>query len=180
MNYETLHKLLESGKETVAVRVINDCRQNHEYAHITLQVVHVAKSGQYDTFGFYDNYYDQKNQYKGLMLTCQMDPSKNEPYAFHVGIRPDREMISQESAESAAKVLKSINRKMVKMSETEGHVKDFSEFAMRFCRAIKAKAFYTNVNGNRQQSINHNIGLLRSELDALVKENNAILSTMAA
>lgn len=180
MDFETLTKLLETGKETVAVRLINDFSVHNEYAHITLQVVHVAKTGNYDTFGFYDNYYGQKHQYRGLKLTCQMDWRQNKTYGFHIGISPKTDLISLEEAETSLKVLRTINRKMLKMIHNEGHTDDFSEYAMRFCRAINAKAFYHNIDGNRAQSINHNIGLLRSELDIAIKTNLATWASRAA
>lgn len=171
MDYETLRKLIVAGKETVAVRLHNDFRPNYEYAHITLQVVHVAKTGNYDTFGFYDNYYDDKHQYRGLQLSCQMDWRKNKAYGFHIGIKPNSDLLSLDEAETSVKVLRNINRKMIKMIDNEGHTDDFAEYAMRFCRAINAKAFYHNVNGNQAQSVNHNIGLLRSEISQAIQAN---------
>ena len=180
MDHNTLHNLLVSGKETVAVRVLNSCQSNYDFANITLQVVHVAKTSNYDSFGFYDNYFDHKHQYKGLQLIGQMSRNVEGVYGIDIGISNHGDIIKLEDAISAAKLLKTINRKLIKMAEVEGHHADFSEYAMRFCRAINAKAFYANYNNNRQQSINHNIGMLRSHLTQVVSENHDVLKGVEA
>jgi hypothetical protein len=178
-----IYELLDCGKETIALRVCNDCNSGANYGHITLQVVHVLPNkGRYDdSLGFYDNNMGNKHQFKGLKIHCQMDKTNEQPYGWSMEINDiGSRGISLEKAEEIVKTLKPIQRKLNKISEQEGHELGFVEYVTRICRILKIKAFYGQYNGNLQLARCDTIGALPSYLRELIKENQTSLGFIKA
>ena len=170
-----INEQLERGKETVAFRVSNQCADFSEYGHITLDVVYVKRDeGRYnDSIGFYDNYFDQKHQYKGLKVTCQMGKHSELPYAWKLCMDDYSGLddVTLEKAEEIVKTLRPIHRKIKKISDTEGCVESFEEFVLRLVRVLNVKAFYAKYGSDIQYKRNDNIGVLRDHLRSLIAEN---------
>lgn len=172
-----INELLAKGKETVALRVLNEDRAGHNAAHIRVDVVYVQPDkGVYDaSLGFYDNYYDQKHKYKGLTVSGQMTPEWELPYGYCLSIAAQGSAIELSVAEQMVNTLKPLHRKMAKIAESEGDVYSFEEYIMRFARVINAKAFYTRDSSNVQHKLNSNIGQLRSHIRHLIAVNQKSL-----
>lgn len=170
-----IYEQLINGKESIAFRVSNQCADFSEYGHITLDVVYVkSDEGRYnDSIGFYDNYFDQKHQYKGLKISCQMDKRSELPYAWRLYIENyiGWSDVTLERAEEMVQTLRPIHRKMKKISDTEGCVESFEEFVLRLVRVLNVKAFYAKYGSDIQYKRNDNIGALRDHLRSLISEN---------
>lgn len=176
--------LLIKGKETVALRVSNDCQEYAEIGHIHIDVVYVRPDCgvQNESLGFYDNYYDHKHQYKGLKINCQMDRNNENPYGWELVIDNINTAggINLESAETMVKVLRSINRKMKKIEDTEGRVDSYVEFVIRIVRCLGVKAYYTKRDNDLQFHLQQDIGSLRSHLMHLLDTNRQRLGFIKA
>ncbi|KZX73197.1 hypothetical protein A3715_15900 [Oleiphilus sp. HI0009] len=170
-----IREQLEKGKETVALRVTNQCKEFAEFGHIFLDVVYVQKErGKWnDSMSFYDDYYDTKNKYRGLKITCKQDGRNEDPYGWEIIKRGEycSEGVKLEEAEIMVKTLRKIDKKMRSFNEKEGHAKTFDEYVMRFCRALNVKAFYTREDNNLQYERNDNIGMLRAYLNTEISKN---------
>lgn len=167
-----INEQLKHGKETIAFRVASHCNDISGYGHIVLDVVYVkSDAGRYnDSIGFYDNYYDQKHQYKGLKVTCQMDKGIELPYSWRL-IVDNCIYLSLGKAEEIVKTLRPIHRKMEKLCNAEGSVETFEEFVVRLVRVLNIKAFYARHGNDSQYKRNDNIGELRGYLQYLISEN---------
>ena len=169
---------LARGKETVAFRAMNDCQGNREYGHIYIDVVHVIpERGRYnDSIGFYDNYFDQKHQFKGLTISCQMDNQSELPYGWNISVKTDNSNgLDLSRAEEIVKTLRPINKKLIDICDKEGHVDTFEEYVIRLTRVLCIKSFYMKKEGDIQFMRNDNIGGLRNYLRTLIKENQVKL-----
>jgi hypothetical protein len=181
---------LIKGKETIALRVINNCSTCNDFAHIEIDVVYVLPENSSsnetrwnESIGFYDNFYDQKHKYKGLSVTCQMDRNNENPYCWqlHIDNSIGNDRITLERAEEMVKALRPIHRKLNKIAETEGHEKSYEEFVIRIVRALGVKAFYTREENNRQFKLNSDISDLKSHLrDCICKNRNTLGFVTAA
>lgn len=178
-----IYKQLEVGKETIAFRVSNACPAHSEFGHISLNVVYVkSDKGRYDdSIGFYENYFTEKHQYKGLSINCQMSRDKELPYGWEITVNArSSDGLTLTQAEDIVKTLRPINRKLRKISEKEGDVESFEEFVVRVGRVLGVKAFYGRYENNTQCQRNDNIGALRSYLRSLIKENQNKLGYSSA
>lgn len=170
-----IHELLERGKEDVALVLSNDCSDFSEYAHINLLVAYVVPDkGRYnESIGYYNNYFNEKNKYKDLKISCQMDSRKEQPYAWQLGISQiGSGSFNLADAEEMVKTLRPINRKLLKIVDTEGSPDTFEEYVSRIVRVLGVKAFYEKVDGNLQFSRCNEMSLLRSRIKTLIKQNN--------
>lgn len=169
---------LSKGKERTAVRLVNNISPNSDYATIQLQAVYVRniQDKSHTSIGWYDNYYQDKHKYKGLLIECIMDGKSDEPYDFKLGIsRSVTGILSLDDAQNAVKSLKVIERKIENLSVLEGHYSSFEEYVMRFTRAINAKSYYVEAGQGSDYVRFDTIGYLRNAVLDQVESNIRIL-----
>jgi len=172
----SIYELLGKGKEEIALRVCNSCNDSYEFAHIVIDTVYVKdRSTKYnDSIGFYQNYYDEKHQYKGLTISCQMD-ANNGVYATELSISGYTSATTLAAAEEIVKTLKPIKRKLAKIAAIEGDAMSFEDSVIRLVRVLGAKAFYARYDGNQQFQRNDNISMLRGHIAKLISDNKETL-----
>jgi len=176
-----IYTKLSKGRETVALRIDNICITGRECGHIILDVVHVADhdSKFNNSMWFYENYFDQKNKYKNLAISCQLDGYNEAPYGWKLFIKPNMvnfDGTDLEEAEQMVKTLRPIHRKLDKIRDIEGEPKTFVDFVLRIVRVLKIKAFYAKDDNNIQYSRNDNIGQIREHLQNLISDNMVTLN----
>lgn len=169
-----IEEKLKSGKETVAFRIDNAVPSFSEYAHIVVDVVYVDDSAKSCQLAFYNNYFSDKRQYKGLKVKAQMDGERELPYGWSLVIEDHDNEIDLEKAESMTKTLRPINRKLNKINEAEGYVETFEEFIIRLGRVLGVKAFFTKTEG-LGYSKHSDMSRLRSRIRSYIRENQASL-----
>ena len=105
-----INKQLELGKESVALRIQNNCQKHSTYGHILIDVLYVDNklSKGNSSMGFYNNYFCEKNKYKNIEVNCQMDASDGNPYGYKLTVNQSN--ISLDDAKSIVKSLSSIQR----------------------------------------------------------------------
>lgn len=141
---EALEKL-QTGKEAVALRLYTLPEEFGTGTTVHADVVYVknAKLDYVQSMGFYNNYFDEKHQYKGLSVIAQCYGETPTPTGYELHIESNRNTsITLEKALSMVSVLKPINRKMSKLDLKLGHHEDFSEYVWRIAQVLKVKSFY--------------------------------------
>jgi hypothetical protein len=171
-----IYEQLEKGKETVALRVSNNCADYSIFGHIIVDVVFVQNKDSFyhDSIGFYARGGNAKHKYKDLTVKCTMDECSELPYGWKLCVDSciyEGEMVL-EDAEEIVKTLKAITKKLSKIDHEEGCASTFEEFVVRFGRVIGAKAFYEKLGSNTQYKRNDCIGDLRQRIRSLIKVNN--------
>lgn len=172
-----IFKKLETGKETVALRLYTQPEQYGTGTTIHVDVVYVKDENQQygQSMGFYHNYYDEKHQYAGLSVTALSYPEHPNPSGYEIQVEARATTaITLDKAMEIAAVLKPINRKMVKLDDKIGQAANFSEYVSRFAKAINAKAFYhkstTSKNDVTEYRVD-NILDLKQAIDHMVAFN---------
>lgn len=141
---ETYKKLI-AGKEDVALRMFALPEQYGSGTTFHVDVVYVKDSSidYVQSMGFYNNYYDEKHQYKGLSVVALSYAESPTPSGYEVQIESrGNEPVTLDRATCMLSVLKPINRKMAKLDLALGHHEDFAEYVCRVAKVLKAKSFY--------------------------------------
>lgn len=139
-----LSQQLATGREKVAFRV--SMENNGSISHINLDLVYVGAMNQIE---FYDNYYDQKHQYRGLSIKSQLCESFHEPYGYELVVSGNSFGITLSVANRITKVLSPIERKLQKLEKSYGSVYSFEDYVMRVAEVMGVKAFFTNHGSKR-------------------------------
>jgi hypothetical protein len=138
-------KQLQTGKETIALRLFAQPEQYGSGVTFHADIVYVkdASVNYVKSMGFYNNYFDEKHQYKGLTVSghCYDNSLKPSCYEVHIENRSDKE-VTLDKATQMVSVLRPINRKMVKLEIDKGHHGDFEEYVCRLAQVLKVKSFY--------------------------------------
>lgn len=171
-----IRKQLELGKETIALRITNRLDPGSDFAEILVKVVYAdpEKGNTDDSIGFYNNYIAEKHQYKGLQVSCiiDSDPELSDRWKLAV----NTSVINLGEAEDIVKTLRPVERKLDRITATEGVAECFDEYISRLCRVLGAKAFYCQSPNHSQYQRNDDIGDLREHLRYQIKQNRLFLS----
>ncbi|MFT5852266.1 MAG: hypothetical protein ACI87J_002242 [Colwellia sp.] len=141
---EALEKL-QTGKEAVALRLYTLPEEYGTGITVHADVVYVknAKIDYVQSMGFYNNYFDEKHQYKGLSVIALCYGEKPTPTGYELHIESSRNnSITLEKALSMVSVLKPINRKMSKLDLQLGPHENYAEYVHRIAIVLKVKSFY--------------------------------------
>lgn len=168
-------KKLSAGKEE-KVMVIHRHRSeyNSDIAHIHICFGYFDQE-KYDGsgLGFYD-FGDKNLGLKYLRVESQFDRDNSVPYGHALKIGKGYESpMTIDEADKALKVAKSVQKKMDKIIELEGHPKSYQDYVMILARALNVKKFYAKQDlesPNSQQlqcwALNH----LRSKIESFESE----------
>ena len=173
---------IESGKETVALRLYVVPMQFTPGVVFHVDVVYVAdeQKDYVQSMGFYNNYFTDKNQYKGLCVKGSMFRDDVAPSQYQVHINTDRDnSVSLERAMGMVKTLKPINRKLLKLDEDLGQAESFDEYVCRLAKVLKVKAFYhpsLTSKTDRTEYRNDNDSELRETIKSMIAANIETLS----
>ncbi len=165
-----MNQKLKLGKETVAMMIKSEPLGSSDYGNVTISVVYVKEDGK--SIGYYDNYFDQKNKYKGLTYSCQVSRNIEVPYACRLFVDGcDFVEITLDVAKQAVKTMSPIQKKLDKIANIEGETVSFEDMACRLARVIGAKAFF--YQPNRDNSF-HSIFSINTDMtqfkDAVLEE----------
>lgn len=119
----TINEKILTGKETVALRLYTQPMQYSTGVTFHVDVVYVEdEQKQYvQSMGFYDNYFTDKHQYKGLSVKGIMYQDDTKPFQYEIHIETDRDTtVSIERATAMVKTLKPIQRKLLKLDNELG------------------------------------------------------------
>ena len=150
---ETYKKLI-AGKEDVALRMFALPEQYGSGTTFHVDVVYVKDSSidYVQSMGFYNNYYDEKHQYKGVCVVGLWYEDSSDVHGYEVQISDNHSGgVTFDKATAMLSVLKTINRKMTKLDIELGHHETFAEYICRLAKVLKAKSFYkksTKVGNN--------------------------------
>lgn len=140
-----IYQKLKAGKETVAIRLFTLPEEYGSGTTIHADVVYVSDASvdYVKSMGFYNNYFDEKHQYKGLSVVALSYAESPTPSGYEVQIESrTNEPVTLDKATSMISVLKPINRKMAKLELALGHHEDFAEYVCRLAKVLRAKSFY--------------------------------------
>lgn len=178
MNTQTL---LEKGKESVALRVMNN--RGYDVAHIELSLVYYMEDKQSHEFkmGFYKNAYDEKHKYENLAIVSQQSSNFDEVYGYQLVHREGlKKSLDLHSLEDIIKSLRPLERKLRKIADTEGEPRDFIDFVLRVVRVANVKGFFHEQAGNRWEKYNPNTDMLPGYLKSIIQENKEYLASKVA
>lgn len=170
---ETFEKI-HAGKEIVALRLFVIPMQYTSGVTFHVDVVYVEDEHKdyVQSMGFYQNYFTDKNQHKGLSIKANIYPDDMIPSQYEVHIDTDRDSaITMEKAMAMVKTLKPIKRKLLKLADQLGETDSFEEYVCRVATTLKVKAFYhTSLTSNtdRTEYRNDNISQLRQTINIMV------------
>jgi hypothetical protein len=178
---ETFEKI-RVGKETVALRLFAMPMQYSSGVTFHVDVVYVENENKsyVQSMGFYNNYFSDKNQYKGLCVKATMHCDDVTPSQYEVHINTDRDTeVTIERAMAMVKTLKPIKRKLLKLDNQLGEPDNFEEYVCRLANVLNCRAFYhTSLTSNtdRTEYRNGNISQLRQTLKSMIAANIKTLS----
>lgn len=171
------YEQLQTGKETVALRLYTLPEEYGTGTTVHADVVYVknAKIDYVQSMGFYNNYFDEKHQYKGLSVIAQCYGETPTPTGYELHIESSRNnSITLEKALSMVSVLKPINRKMSKLDLQLGHHEDFAEYVCRLAKVLKVKSFYhksiTSVNDTTEYRVD-DVTQLKRAIEQMLEFN---------
>jgi hypothetical protein len=178
---ETFDKM-RVGKETVALRLFVVPMQYTSGATFHVDVVYVEneRSAYVQSMGFYNNYFTDKHQYKGLSVKANMYCDDVVPSQYEVHIDADRDTtVTIERAAAMLKTLKPIKRKLLKLEDKIGQADSFEEYVCRLAQILNVSAFYhgsLTSKSDRTEYRNNNINQLRDTIKSMVAANVETLS----
>ena len=183
LSHQEQQLLLHKGKEHVAFRVMSHCISGQEYAHIRIGLVYVTdfKREDHSSFEFYDNYFDQKNKFKDIEIHAQMCTQYDSPYGWEIGFDTENgnRILTVDKLDEVQKTLKKIARKLRKIEETEGYIKDYVDFVMRIAQAVGVKSFYYDSAEHVQSTVYKridNVNELPNTLESIISSNATALT----
>jgi hypothetical protein len=178
-------KILEKiniGKETVALRLFVVPMQYSPGVTFHVNVVYVEneQKNYVESMGFYNNYYGDKNKYKGLSVQGNMFDDDVTPNQYEIHIDTDRDsLVTIEGAMEIVKTLKPIKRKLLKLDDELGQADSFDEYVCRLAKVLKVKAFYhasLTSQTDRTEYRNDNVSQLRQTLKGMIASHIKTLS----
>jgi|TARA_R110002060_G_scaffold9059_1_gene13496 hypothetical protein len=178
---ETFEKI-RVGKETVAFRLYAVPMQYTSGVTLHVDVVYVENEHKdyVQSMGFYNNYFTDKHQYKGLSIKANMYCDDVTPSQYEVHIDTDRDaIVTIERAMSMVKTLKPIKHKLLKIADELGQVESFEEYVCRLAKILKVKAFYhasLNSKTDKTEYRNDNVSQLRQTIKSIIAGNIETLS----
>jgi hypothetical protein len=178
---ETFEKI-RLGKETVALRLFAVPMQYSSGVTFHVNVVYVEneQKGYVESMGFYNNYFNDKNQYKGLSVQGTMFDDDVTPRQYEIHIDTDRDrLVTIERAMEMVKTLKPIKRKLLKLDDELGQADSFEEYVCRLAKVLKVKAFYhasLTSQTDRTEYRNDNVSQLRQTLKGMIASHIKTLS----
>jgi hypothetical protein len=162
------------GKETVALRLFAVPLKYTSGITFHVDVVYVENINRnyVESMGFYNNYFTDKNQYKGLSVQGLMYSDELTPNQYEVHINTDRDVtVTLERAMDMVKTLKPIKRKLLKLDNELGEPESFDEYICRLAKVLKVKSFYhrslTSIN-DRTEYRNDNLSQLRNTIKSMI------------
>jgi hypothetical protein len=170
------------GKETVALRLFAVPMQYTSGVTFHVDVVYVENEHKnyVKSMGFYNNYFTDKHQYKGLSIKANMYCDDLTPSQYEVHIDTDRDgTITIERAMAMVKTLKPIKGKLLKLDDQLGQTGSFEEYTCRLAKILKVKAFYhTSLTSktDRTEYRNDNVSQLRQTIRSMIAANIETLS----
>jgi hypothetical protein len=172
-----IYEKINAGKETVALRLYATPEKYGNGTIFHADVVYVAKEevSYVESMGFYKNYFDEKNQYKGLNVKALSYPDFPKPSGYQVHIVSDtHEQVTLEVAKKMTSVLRPIERKLEKLNNELSQPDSFTEYLCRLAKVLKVKSFYhsstTSVNDRTEYRVD-DITKLRKAIDQMIEFN---------
>jgi hypothetical protein len=178
---ETFEKI-RVGKETVALRLFAVPMQYTSGVTLYVDVVYVENEHKdyVQSMGFYNNYFTDKHQYKGLSIKANMYCDDVTPSQYKVHIDTDRDaIVTIERAMAMVKTLKPIKHKLLKIDDELGQAESFEEYVCRLAKILKVKAFYhasLNSKTDKTEYRNDNVSQLRQTIKSIIAANIETLS----
>jgi len=146
---------LEKGKEIVALRI--DVHIGEVFAEFNIDLAYQDPDmSTHDGLSFYSNYHTDKHKYKSISFNAQIHEYDNraEPVYLTPLIKSVGSFgVSLENAEASVKVLRSMNRKLDKMTDELGMPMDFSEHILRIAQVFNAKIFFCKNAPNEYHAV---------------------------
>jgi hypothetical protein len=163
---------VQAGKEPVALRLYalsNNFLSGTEL-HVDVVYVKDATKDYVQSMGFYQNYHDEKNQYKNLKVKAHCFGEFPTPGLYEIHIDNSRDMASTlDNAMAMVKVLKPIVHKMNKIEMEQGHHLNFEEYICRLATVLKVKSFYHKSTKSLNDSTEYRIDDI-TQLRAAIKD----------
>jgi hypothetical protein len=162
------------GKETVALRLFAVPLQYTCGVTFHVDVVFVENTNKnyVESMGFYNNYFTDKNQYKGLCVQGVMYSEDLSVNQYEVHINTDREStVTLEMAKNMVKTLNPIKRKLMKLDNELGEPESFDEYICRLAKVLKVKSFYhpsLTSQHDRTEYRNDNVSQLRNTMKSMI------------
>jgi hypothetical protein len=178
---ETFDKI-RIGKETVALRLFVVPMQFSSGVTFQVDVVYVEneRKDYVQSMGFYNNYFTDKNQYKGLSVKANMYCDDVVPSQYEVHIDAGRDTtVTIERAAAMVKTLKPIKRKLLKLEDKIGQADSLEEYVCRLALVLNVRAFYhgsLTSKSDRTEYRNDNVKQLRDTIKSMVAANIETLS----
>jgi hypothetical protein len=178
---ETFDKI-RAGKETVALRLYTTPMKYTSGATFHVDVVYVENENKkhVESMGFYNNYFTDKHQYKGLSVKASMYCDDVIPHQYEVIIDAGRDsVVTIERATAMVKTLKPIKRKLLKLEDEHDQENSFEEYICRLAKVLKINAFYHNSltsKTDKTEYRNDDVTQLRQTIKSMV---DATIETLA-
>lgn len=178
---ETFEKI-RIGKETVAFRLYAIPMRYTSGVTFHVDVVYVEneQKNYVQSIGFYNNYFTDRNQYKGLCVKANMYCDDVTPSHYEIHVDTDRDStVTIERAMAIVKTLKPIKRKLLKLADQFGQAESFEEYTCRLAKILKVKSFYhpsLTSNSDRTEYRNDNVSQLRQTIKSMIAKNIETLS----
>ena len=146
---------LEKGKEIVALRI--DVHIGKVFAEFNIDLAYQDPDmSTHDGLSFYSNYHTDKHKYRFMHFHAEMHDYQDraEPVYLNSRIKEVGSFgVSLEDAEASVKVLRSMNRKLDKMTDELGMPMDFSEHILRIAQVFNAKIFFCKNAPNEYHAV---------------------------
>lgn len=161
-----IREKLQKGKETPAFRLFRVDGYYSDHCNIELQVCYLDEKNEP---GFYNNYCDEKRQFKDVYVRCCLSRDFPAPYGFELAVTSHRKMTLAD-AEKVVATLKPIQKKLDKIESLEGSPQSFEEYALRAVRVLEIGAYWPAPTKTRTYHVSHDMRFFRHELSNLIKE----------
>lgn len=169
---ESVLDLLYRGKERTALRLSSCVAADQVTVEVEIEVVYAIDNGeslQNGAFGFYDNYFDQKNKFKGLKAVITFDCSGEVSWELVV---ENNGNITLESANAAINTLEPIHKFLNKKKAKHVGELKYQDFIVHFSKSVKARSFFTRDGEYTAWDRNDDIRSIVHYVEKLVPRNS--------